>query len=89
MDFDELGEDEIRALLENTRYPNHALEMMKVVNVQSKELGEWEDDHPLNSTDEKISAAARNKLFKWDNCDADLLAKEVQQAIGLELRASS
>ena len=47
LDNEQLGEDSIKYLLENVKwvYP-------KIMSIQSKEIGEWDDDHPLNKKDE-------------------------------------
>ena len=46
VDFDELGEEGIKSVIENARYPNRCLipevKSMKTVDV------DWSDDHPLN-----------------------------------------
>lgn len=47
LDFDNIGEDSIVDHIENTRYPNHCINP-KVLKIESKEIGEWNDDHPLN-----------------------------------------
>ena len=48
IDFDEVGEDGITDVIENTRYPNRCIspDVKKVTEV---DIGEWNDDHPLNS----------------------------------------
>ncbi len=48
LDFDDVGE-EIRSLIEDARYPNHAISPT-VVEMESRELGEWHDSHPLNQS---------------------------------------
>ena len=44
VDFENFPEDEIIYLLENVRhlYPS-------VMSIQSKEINDWDDDHPLNN----------------------------------------
>ncbi|AEC53136.1 hypothetical protein SCRM01_190 [Synechococcus phage S-CRM01] len=46
VDLENVGEDEICSLIENARYiyPN-------VLKVQSVDVGEWSDNHPLNKRD--------------------------------------
>ena len=46
IDFDNVG-DEIKDILEGARYPNHCIspEVKKITTV---DIGEWDDDHPLN-----------------------------------------
>lgn len=46
IDHDGVGDDLI-PLIENQRYPNDCLNL-QVLNCKAKEIGEWEDDHPLN-----------------------------------------
>lgn len=46
IDFDNVGEEEIADVIENTRYPNHCISP-QVKSVESRTL-EWNDDHPLN-----------------------------------------
>ncbi len=48
IDFDQLGAAELKRVLENTKYPNHCI-APSVFSVETVELGEWEDDHPLNN----------------------------------------
>ena len=52
VDHDELGAKEAANVLEWTRYANRCISP-QVKGVQSYEVGEWDDDHPLNkgSTD--------------------------------------
>jgi len=48
IDFDEFGAEEWSAILENSRYPNHAIPP-DVMEVEEREI-EWpeDDSHPLN-----------------------------------------
>lgn len=48
IDFDELGRDGIVEEMENVRYPNRCLSPT-VMNITERDIGEWTDDHPLNS----------------------------------------
>ena len=48
IDFDEVGADGITDVIENTRYPNRCISP-DVKSVESADIGEWYDDHPLNS----------------------------------------
>ena len=59
LDFDGLGEYEVRATIENTRYPNHCISP-SVQSIKSVEI-EWSDDHPLNNSG--TSARAYADLF--------------------------
>lgn len=49
IDFDELGPDEIKSTLENTKYPNRCMSP-KVGLIEEKEIGEWDDNHELNKS---------------------------------------
>ena len=60
VDTDEVGEDEIRAIIENQRYPNWCIHP-DVVEFESRDIGEWDDDHPLNQTD--AAEAEFRRLF--------------------------
>lgn len=46
IDFEDVGEDEIRALLANNKYLS-----VHIQAITSADLGEWRDDHPLNRRD--------------------------------------
>lgn len=60
MDFDKLGGFVITQTLENGRYPNHCISP-EVVSIESRDIGEWSDDHPLNHGDTAL--AEFNRLF--------------------------
>jgi len=60
IDFDQLGEEEIRLLIENTHYPNHII-APSVSKMESIEV-EWSDDHPLNNS--RTWKRAFNELFR-------------------------
>lgn len=60
VDHDELGPSEARALLEETRYPNHIIGP-KVFELEEASV-EWHDAHPLN--DRRTQQAAFEALFK-------------------------
>jgi hypothetical protein len=49
VDHDGLGPEETRSVLENARYPNRCM-APTVLDVQTVDVGEWSDDHPLNKT---------------------------------------
>lgn len=61
IDFDELGEDGIVAEMENVRYPNYCISPV-VKSVQSRDIGDWDDDHPLNK--EATADAEYKRLFE-------------------------
>jgi hypothetical protein len=54
LDFDEVGEDGVKSLLENTKYPNWAIHPV-VRKIDTREI-EWSDDHPLNKWDTEKEA---------------------------------
>jgi hypothetical protein len=47
VDFEDLGEDGVRSMIENTRYPKRCISP-GVSGMDSREV-EWEDDGPLNN----------------------------------------
>jgi hypothetical protein len=48
IDFDDLGEDGIRDEIENAKYANRCISP-SVQKMDSRDIGEWTDDHPLNN----------------------------------------
>ena len=50
VDHDALGSDDIATTLENARYPNRCISP-DVMAIESRDIGEWRDDHPLNYRD--------------------------------------
>lgn len=60
IDLDEIGADEIKSVLENTRYPNRCISP-EVKSIKTVDIGEWDDDHPLNSFD--TADAEYKRLF--------------------------
>lgn len=52
VDHDEVGQDDIRNILETQKYPNHCI-APNVMGVECVEIGEWNDDHPLNKLDKQ------------------------------------
>lgn len=57
VDFDGLGADEIKRVLETTRYPNHCI-YPDVLSTETREV-EWSDSHPLNMTSTKEAECQR------------------------------
>jgi hypothetical protein len=49
IDFDEIGEDEAKSVIENTKYPNRCM-YPEVKKVDVVDIGEWSNDHPLNNS---------------------------------------
>lgn len=46
IDFDDVGADGVREVIETARYPNRCINP-RVQRVETREV-EWSDDHPLN-----------------------------------------
>lgn len=44
VDMDQIGEEEIIGVIESTKYIHP-----EVKAIDSRDIGEWHDDHPLNS----------------------------------------
>lgn len=51
VDLDHLGAKEVGFVLERTKYPNHCISPT-VLDVETAEIGDWNDEHPLNSLTE-------------------------------------
>lgn len=49
LNFDDVSEQEIKMILEETRYPNRCISP-DVKSIKTVEV-EWSDDHPLNQKD--------------------------------------
>ena len=60
IDFDECGES-IAGYIENANYPNDCV-TPQILSIKEADIGEWSDDHPLNSN--KTRDAAVKKYFK-------------------------
>lgn len=52
VDSDEVG-DEMKEIIENTRYPDRCISP-EVMKIESREIGEWHDNHPLNKYGEAV-----------------------------------
>lgn len=50
IDFDNLGGEEIKDNIENTRYPNHCISP-DVMDIKEVDIGEWDDNNPLNNVE--------------------------------------
>jgi len=61
IDFDELGEKELRDVIKHTHYPNYCISP-NIISVEERDIGEWSDDHPLNHRDTMKTEYER--LFK-------------------------
>jgi hypothetical protein len=60
IDHDHLGVDEVERVLEDARYPNRCI-APSVIKSQSAEIGDWDDENPLNYSDKQV--AEIDKLF--------------------------
>jgi hypothetical protein len=47
IDFEGLGEGGIEDVLQHQRFPNDCISPT-VISVESRDIGEWTDDHPMN-----------------------------------------
>lgn len=47
VDSDNLGDEDIKEVIEETRYPNRCISP-EVMSIEGKDIGEWHDEHPLN-----------------------------------------
>lgn len=61
IDFDGIGADSIRDVIENARYPNRCINP-SVMSIDTRDCGEWHDGHPLNNR--KTSEAEMARLFE-------------------------
>lgn len=61
VDLDGVGATEAGLLIENARYPNHSISP-QVLSAETRDIGEWHDDHPLNRT--STAKAEIERLFK-------------------------
>ena len=60
IDFDGIGGDGVKDEIENARYGNRCIRP-EVKSVEEQDIGEWDDDHPLNQMDS--SDAEYRRLF--------------------------
>lgn len=47
VDFDRVGGTGAAEAIETARYPNRCISP-NVLSIETREIGEWSDDHPLN-----------------------------------------
>jgi len=50
IDHDGIGDDNVGRVLTNANFPNDCISPF-AMSVQSADIGEWHDDHPLNKFD--------------------------------------
>ena len=60
IDFEQLGADGVKDEIESTRFANDCISP-KIGSVQTRDIGEWSDKHPLNTR--STSDAAWRALF--------------------------
>ena len=61
INHDQLDSDDVIDILECTKYPNYCISPT-VVNISEREIGSWEDDHPLNGP-HNVMMAEFEKIF--------------------------
>lgn len=49
IDHDEVGVEDMKLILEETKYSNRCIHPT-IMAVEEADIGEWDDDHPLNDT---------------------------------------
>lgn len=63
IDFENVGAH-IPAMIENQKYPNYCI-APKVKSVESVDIGEWSDEHPLNKRE--TANKEYKRLFNQQN----------------------
>ena len=58
IDFDEVGMDGAKELIENARLPNH-IDPGTVMSIEEADIGKWDDDHPLNHRGSQMAEFSR------------------------------
>ena len=58
IDFDGIGQQGVIGVLENARYPNRCI-APRARSVESRDIGEWCDEHPLNHASTSDAELAR------------------------------
>lgn len=48
VDHNRLGPDALVEEIENVRYPNRCILCPAVIGIEDRDIGEWQDDNPLN-----------------------------------------
>ena len=62
IDDDGMGVEQVAHTLENTRYPNRCISP-RVTAFRTEDMGEWRDDHPLNTANGQVFGDAVERLF--------------------------
>lgn len=65
LDFEDIGPQEAKSLIENARLPSR-IDPGTVMDLQEADIGEWSDDHPLNKR-ATMSEAFRALFAKGNN----------------------
>ena len=65
IDHDDLGADDVKATIENARYPNHCISP-QCKAVQTIDIGVWSDDHPLNLSATDDLAWLRERAVEFE-----------------------
>jgi hypothetical protein len=60
INFDNLSEVDIKQVIENVNYPNDCINPT-VMKITGQEIGEWNDDNPLNNSN--TMAKEYDRLF--------------------------
>ena len=63
VDHDEVGSG-LKDVIENTKYPNRCI-IPRVIDLLESEIGEWDDDHPLNTRD---TTEVIKQSYQWMPC---------------------
>lgn len=58
LDFDQLGGDEIKSVLENSCYPNDCISP-SAMRIMEADIGPWQDGSPLNKASTRAAEYAR------------------------------
>lgn len=60
IDHDQVGAEEIAIIIENQKFPNRCIRP-DVKSIETVEIGEWDDSHPLNQPE--TAEAEYERLF--------------------------
>lgn len=62
IDFEDVGPDEVKSVIENSKYINAS-----VMSTTERDIGVWYDDHPLNK--HGMQASAYHDIFSKKAAD--------------------
>lgn len=62
VDHDGIGAESAKLVIENANYPNDCI-MPSVLSIETRDIGEWTDDNPLNFSGD-IERAEIERLFR-------------------------